>query len=304
MKILELIKNCKRALLIGIGGGGDIIGTIPTRNFLKKLGIETILGGITWERKDFDPKPGPRKVEEIIDKEHIYGCIMFANEKTRTYYGTKFTESIVSEILKEKVLLIDINDGSKSITDSLKYFIEKYKIDVIFGIDVGGDVLAFGDEKGIKSPLADNIMLCVLKNLKNSILGVIGIGNDGELKFYEIIRNISKIIGEGGFLGCIGIDYEDIELMEKIANKTITEASRLIIEAAKGKHGLFKIRNNTRNVFLTPFSTLTFYFEPKIVFKNNKIAKLVENKTLKEADEILRKNNYYTELYFEEKFQE
>ncbi len=304
MKILDLIKNKKRALLIGIGGGGDIIGTIPTRNFLKRFGIETILAGITWERKDLDPKPGPRRIDEIIDKEHIYKCIAFATKDTRTYYNTRFTESIVSEILNEKVLLIDINNGSEDVTESLKYFIEKYKIDLVIGIDVGGDVLAFGDEKGIRSPLSDNIMLCVLKNIENSILGVIGIGNDGELKFYEIIRNVSKIISDGGFLGCIGIDYEDVKLMKKIADRTITEASRLVIEAAMGKFGAYKIRGNTRNVFLTPFSVITFFFDPNVVYKYNKIARMIDGKTLKEADEILRKNNYFTELYFEEMFAE
>ncbi len=304
MKIFDIIRDKKKALLIGIGGGGDIIGTIPTRNFLKRFGIDTILAGLTWERKSLDPKPGPRRISEIVNAERIGDCLAFASKDTKTYYNVRFTESVVAEIFNEKILLIDINEGSKKVSSELNKFIRENNIDIVFGIDVGGDVLALGDEKGIRSPLADSIMLCVLKNLDNSILGVIGLGNDGELRFYEIIRNLAQIIKDRGFLGCIGIDYEDIKIMDKIAGKTITEASKLVIDAARGVFGAFKIRNKTRNVFLTPFSLITFYFDPKIVFCHSKIAKLVENKTLKEADHLLRKNGYYTELYFEESYNE
>ncbi|TDI91579.1 MAG: DUF1152 domain-containing protein, partial [Candidatus Dadabacteria bacterium] len=46
----EIIKSSNKALLIGIGGGGDIVGTIPTADLLGLFGVECIFGGLSWER--------------------------------------------------------------------------------------------------------------------------------------------------------------------------------------------------------------------------------------------------------------
>ena len=40
--MLKSFSNYKKALLIGIGGGADIIGTIPTKLFLESYGIKCI----------------------------------------------------------------------------------------------------------------------------------------------------------------------------------------------------------------------------------------------------------------------
>jgi len=67
----ELIVQTSRALVIGIGGGGDVIGAIPTRSYLEFLGVETVLGGLTWERKVSDPQPGPRGIKELEGVEQL-----------------------------------------------------------------------------------------------------------------------------------------------------------------------------------------------------------------------------------------
>ena len=88
----------KKALLIGIGGGADIVGTIPTKILLESYGIKSILGGIPWERYSIDPYPGPRPFSQIINKqklmivyvglikkrEHMMDCIL-VNQKFRIF---------------------------------------------------------------------------------------------------------------------------------------------------------------------------------------------------------------------------
>ncbi len=301
--IEEVFARHKKALVIGIGGGGDVIGCIPTANFLEFLGLEVMLGGLTWERKVVDPKPGPRRIDEILNAEVINESCALANEKTRTVYGTIFTESIVAKHLKRKVLLFDINKGAYAYHDFID-FVKKFGFDIVVGIDVGGDSLAFGNEKGIKSPLADSIMLTILKKSKNeiySVLGVIGYGSDGELTLEELNKNIAVISKEKGYLGARGLGKKDFEIMEKLVEESATEASKLVVSAFKGKIGDFTIRGNTRKVKLTPCSMITFYFDPDVVFKHSRTANLVkETKSLKEADSILRREGYLTELYFEE----
>ncbi len=301
--IEEFFAKHKKALVIGIGGGGDVIGCIPTANLLEFLGLDVVLGGLTWERKVVDPKPGPRRIDEIVNAEVINESCALADEKTRTEYGTIFTESIVAKHLKKKVLLFDINKGADAYSDFIDC-VKRLGFDLIVGVDVGGDSLAFGHEKGIKSPLADSIMLYILKRAKenvDTVLGVIGYGSDGELTLEELNRNIAEITRENGYLGARGIGRKDFEIMEKLVEESATEASKLVVSAFKGEIGNFKIRSNTRDVRLTPCSMITFYFDPEVVFKHSRTANLIkETKSLKEADAILRKNGYFTELYFEE----
>ena len=302
MSFEEIAAKTRRALVIGIGGGGDIIGCIPTARYLSFLGIEVMLGGLTWERNVVDPKPGPRRIEELENCSKLCEGVALASPRTKTKYGTPFTESVASEVLGEEVLLLDINGGTLGTAEALRCAVDKLDIGMVVGIDVGGDSLAKGDEQGVRSPLADGIMLSALAKLPvPSILGVIGYGSDGELTLEELNRNVATLIGKGAFLGARGATKQDLEIMEKIASATATEASRLVIEAGKGKYGAYKIRKESRSVYLTPCALVTFYFSSGQVFEFSRIARLIAHtRSLREADRILRNHGYLTELYFEE----
>lgn len=299
----RIFSRAERVLVLGIGGGGDVIGGIPTASFARALGCEALLGGITWERKVADPKPGPRRIEELEGVERINEFCALAEPRARIKGGCVLTEGAVAEILGERVFLLDINGGCVNTLRAIEDAMEKLGIDMIVGIDVGGDSLARGNEKGVSSPLADSIMLAVLNRIPGAVLGMIGYGSDGELTQEELHTNIAKIIERGGYLGARGASPEELELMRRCAEATPTEASKLVVEAGRGRHGYVRIRQESREVYLTPCSLVTFYFRASDVFKISKIARLVENTlSLREADSILRSRGYKTELFFEEEF--
>ena len=60
----DLIRDSKHALVIGVGGGGDVAGALATARFLEFCGLRFTLGGLSWERNVYDPVPGPRKLSE------------------------------------------------------------------------------------------------------------------------------------------------------------------------------------------------------------------------------------------------
>ena len=72
-------------------------------------------------------------------------------------------------------MLINILNSPKSIANDLLLFSQKNKIDLIVGIDVGGDILATGNEPGLASPLADSIMLAALSRISTKIQTLIGV---------------------------------------------------------------------------------------------------------------------------------
>ena len=85
MDLIKLIKEKKpkKALVFGMGGGGDIIATIPTASLLKEFGYEVLHGSIVWDRYIVDPKPGPRAIEELENCEVVNETIAIANPETR-----------------------------------------------------------------------------------------------------------------------------------------------------------------------------------------------------------------------------
>jgi hypothetical protein len=58
----SLIRESSCALVLGVGGGGDIVGALATARFLEFCGLRFFLGGLPWERFVYDPVPGPRQL--------------------------------------------------------------------------------------------------------------------------------------------------------------------------------------------------------------------------------------------------
>jgi hypothetical protein len=300
----NIIKKSKRAIIIGIGGGGDIVGTIPTSKLLEMFGIDCILGGLPWERSVFDPVPGPRVFSEIKKLRPLNDTVWFANKDTVTATGVRFAETEMAEIYEKEMLLVDITKGVTGVVNGLNKAMSELNADLLIGIDVGGDSIGFGDEKGLASPLADAIMTASLSELSrkyHTLLGIFGYGSDGELTPDELERSFSLISREGGFLGAWGITPEILSEMEMVISKIPTEASRIPVECAKGERGEKYIRRETRKVYLSTASTVTFYLSPVVVVeKVSKPARLVlGSKSLDEANEALHSIGLFTELDLE-----
>lgn len=107
----DLLCSSTRALVIGVGGGGDVVGALATARFLEFVGLEFFLGGLSWERSVFDPIPGPRSLAEVQEVRAIHPYAWFANSKSRTATGVLFAESRMAGIYDREVLLVDINGG-------------------------------------------------------------------------------------------------------------------------------------------------------------------------------------------------
>jgi len=91
MQSLEtLIRASSRALVIGVGGGGDVVGALATARFLEFCGLEFILGGLSWERNVYDPIPGPRKLSETRNVRVLHPCAWMANADSQTDTGVYF----------------------------------------------------------------------------------------------------------------------------------------------------------------------------------------------------------------------
>lgn len=302
--LIQIISNSKRAILIGIGGGGDIVGTIPTADLLGMFGILCEFGGLSWERSVIDPMPGPRKFDEVRNARKLNDAVWFANKDTVTSTGVRFAESGVVEVLGRETLLIDINPGPRAVAEGILHAAEVLDADLIIGIDVGGDLLAFGNEPGLMSPLADSIMtaaFAVLERRIPTVMGLFGYGSDGELTHEELERSMSILAREGGLLGSWGITREALSLLEKLIEVVPTEASRAPALYAKGEFSGASIRSGRRQVSLSMSSTVTYYFTADVLYEKLSVLSRAVSLagSLKEANECLHALGIYTEYDIE-----
>jgi len=301
----DLVRASSRALVIGVGGGGDVVGALAAARFLEFLGLTFTLGGLSWERIVYDPTPGPRKLSETRNVRPIHPFAWMANRESQTATGVFFAESRMAAALDREVLLVDINGGVKGVVDALETALKQLDADLLVGIDVGGDSLAQGHEPGLRSPLADSIMLAAFAELEQrglrAVWGVFGYGSDGELTTDEIEAALSKLAADGGLLGAWGLTPKIAAELDEVVKTVPTEASAIPLECFRGAWGQGTIRNEQRGVKLTPLTSLTFFVSATKLYAtlSRPAQALKDSASLEEANDALHGLGIRTELDFE-----
>ncbi len=301
----DLLRASAHALVIGVGGGGDVVGALATARFLEFLGLQFTLGGLSWERSVYDPVPGPRKLTEVRNVAALHPFAWMANRDSQTSTGVLFAESRMAAAIGRDVLLVDINGGVRGVVDGLEPAIAQLKIDLLVGIDVGGDSLAQGHEPGLRSPLADSIMLAAFAELerrgRRTVWGVFGYGSDGELTVDEIEAALARIGGAAGWLGSWSLTPKIAAELEEIVKSVPTEASAIPLQCFRGASGTKRIRDGRRSLKLTPLTALTFFLSTGKLYETlSRPAQAVrQSSSLDEANEALHAIDIRTELDFE-----
>jgi hypothetical protein len=300
-----MLRSARKALVLGIGGGGDIAGALATTRLCQQLGTEVVMGGVAWERLPIDPHPGPRPLGEIVNARPLAEHVVLAGPETRTAEGTTFAEAHMARFLGQGTLLIDILDGPEAVAASLARAAEQVGADLVIGVDVGGDVLGNGTEPGLASPLCDAVILAAIARLTRrgfqTLGGVFGPCCDGELTIEEILDRVAALAAVGGLVGVWGITPEMARELEEVVKLIPTEASAQAIRCARGEIGVTTIRRGRRQVVLSPIGALTFYFDPLKAVESVAVlaGAVMDARSLEQANDLLHELGVATELDFE-----
>jgi hypothetical protein len=278
------------------------VGAVALAEVARDLGIESVVGGLTWERRVVDPLPGPRTLEEIRGARILNAAVALAGPDTVTNGGARFAEARVAELTGEDVVLVDPNPGPAAVGEGLSAAARELGCDHIVLLDVGGDVLAHGDEPGLGSPLADAVLLAAAPSIDLPVTGALwGAGCDGELTVDEVMERLGEVWAAGGSRGALGLTSEQAERMAAVVAQVPTEASAMALRSARGHHGHTTIREGRRTVQLTPIAGLMFLFEPDAALRSAaRLADAVRSAgSLREANAILTRLGVHTELDYE-----
>jgi hypothetical protein len=263
--------DAESVLCLGIGGGGDVVGALAAAQLASAAGLQVRVGGLTWERRPIDPLPGPRRLDELDRARTLNGVVALAGPDTRGPGGFLFAESRVAALLGEPTVLVDPLPGPAAIASGLADAARQLRCGAVVLLDVGGDVLAHGDEPGLASPLCDAVMLAAAARVAESgraTLGAIfGPGCDGELTLRELGDRLADLGRAGGLAGARGITPPVADRLEQATRHVVTEASAQALRAFRGAIGVTAIRGGRRKLDLTPAGALTVYFDISVAYQ-------------------------------------
>ena len=197
--------------MLGIGGGGDAVGSIAVARAFEARGRERFSvasrgSGSSWTRiRALAGSPrssahGRSMALPIVDP--AVGAT--------TPEGVHFCESHLATHLGEPTVLIDVTAGAAGAARGISAACADLGCDLVLLVDIGGDAIADGSEPGLASPLCDAVMIaagaaCGLPCL----LGVLGAGCDGELEPAEVLARVSDLSRVGAWLDTLESSADD-----------------------------------------------------------------------------------------------
>jgi hypothetical protein len=279
---------------VGIGGGGDVVGALAAAELLG----DAVVGGLTWERRPVDPIPGPRRLDEVVGAEPVNEAVALCGPDTSGPGGFLFCESHVARATGQRTVLVDPNPGPRAVAAALDDAAAQLGCGRIVLLDVGGDVLAHGDEAGLASPLADAVLLACAAFLRTPCIGaVFGAGCDAELTPDEVRARLDEV----GTTAEDRLNAEQLERLQAVAAEVPTEASAMALRCAIGERGEVTIRQGRRKVLLTELGGVVAWFEPlRAMATAARLAAVVRDaRSLEEADALLESRGIRTELAYE-----
>ena len=185
-------------MYVAAGGGGDVLAAAmlhAARERTERL----VVASWAWDRLLVDPLPGPRGVDDFTGLRRIAAHVHAITAQTRPVPPAGSTLPRLAADLAVDLLLLDPYQGGRGLERQLLAAAEHYAPHTVTLVDVGGDVVARGDEASLKSPTADMLALAGVCALAERGLAaevaVLGPGLDGELPGEYVRERITRLGG-------------------------------------------------------------------------------------------------------------
>lgn len=285
--LIELGIAAKRALILGIGGGGDSVQAIPVARLLKQLGVEDVgIGGVAcqWWTPNGSPLvekwgsavmgPTLYSLDDLSPAERVQDQVSIIDGASKV--GKRAPcEAIIADILPaDYICIVGLEKGVAGLRDSLQMFVKERGIDLVIGVDIGSDTFTDGNEAApAKTAMVDFSVMSALMQLDvPTVYGVSGYGCDGEMQLEELDARVSKVMKAGGFIGAHGITQQDIVLMEQACEKYGDPVEPMSYKAARGEFGYHNVWTHGPHgtvVKVTPLGAVMMFFDPAIMAEFN-----------------------------------
>lgn len=246
-----------------------------------------------WDRLLIDPLPGPRGADNFTGLISTTSAVKVVPAEARPLAPAGSTLPRLAAELPHTFALIDPHHGVEGVTRQLEELLSYLSPTSIDLLDVGGDILARGDEPTLKSPLADALTLaaCCRVNAPVRLL-VAGPGLDGELPPDDFRPMLGGLVHT--------FTAADVSALGTVLDWHPSEATGMLAAAARGARGTCEIRDVGLPVPLTDESPTVHEVDLDDAVTRNQLARaLMTTETLDEAEAHSRDICGYSEIDYE-----
>jgi len=278
-------------LLVAAGGGGDAVAAAMIHAAEHGDDHPALILTYAWDRLLIDPRPGPRSATDFTGLESpAPGVLTFTPETRLVNPAGSSTLPRLSGQVAPTIALLDPYQGANGLTDQITAAIHHTGADAVEVIDVGGDVIAQGNEPGLRSPLADALTLAACANAHvPTTVTVAGPGLDGELPEPELLARLKA--------PAFTLTRDQTTAFLPIFEWHPSEATALLAAAARGTRGTCEVRDSGLPVSLTNASPAIYRLDLDDALAINLLARrLIATASLTEAEQITRDVCGFSEL--------
>lgn len=245
-----------------------------------------------------DPVPGPRGADGFTGLRPFRGhnsCVTEWSNATRTGYS--LLPRLVRGLGRE-LFLLDPHGGAVGLRAQLGELARALALDRVYLVDSGGDIVARGDERELRSPLADSLSLAASDGLDVPVEVLIaGPGLDGELRPDYVRQTVGEV---GGDVDWCALGPGDVRRHTALFAWHPSEVNGLLVAAARGFRGTVEIRDAPLFVTVDHRSAAVHRCSREGLLTRNHLAKaMLDSRSLAEAEESFYDQRDTSELDYQ-----
>jgi hypothetical protein len=283
-------------LLIAAGGGGDAIAAAILHRALDDTGGRAAIATHSWDRLLIDPLPGPRDPSSFAGLERVGELNYRVTAHTTPIPPAGSTLPRLAAEPDADLYLLDPRGGAEGLAHQVAELRDELRTTNVTIVDVGGDILAHGDEPTLRSPLADSLVLAATADLPRVHVLITGAGIDGELPEALVLERYDQLGAEL----VQRLSADDVEPFGHLFDWHPSEATGLLCAAAHGTRGTAEIRDQGFPVILSDHTPEVHELTARRVLDHNRVARhFLDTRSLADAETALRDAGRESEVDYE-----
>ncbi|MGM9443536.1 DUF1152 domain-containing protein [Streptomyces murinus] len=280
-------------LIVAAGGGGDAVAAAMLHAALYGDEDQAVILTYAWDRLLVDPVPGPRGANNFTGLEPLTGSVWSVPATAEPIAPAGSTLPRLAAALPHTFALLDPHHGAEGIARQMEELVDHLAPASIDLLDVGGDILAQGDEPTLKSPLADALTLAACCQVNAPIrLLVAGPGLDGEIPPADLRPLLGPVAHT--------FTSKDVEVISSVLEWHPSEATAMLAATARGVRGICEVRDAGLPVTLTDEGATVHEADlDDAVSRNNLARAIMTTAALDEAEAYSREICGFSEIDYE-----
>jgi hypothetical protein len=266
------LEDASRILVMGAGGGYDVVCALPVALALRARGHTVHLASYSaMELAELDNTESPM--------ENLYAVTRHSGVPENTYSPEGHLARWWHQVLEDDVTVWTYSKvGVRPLSKILAHLTVELSLNVVVVVDAGVDALFEGSEHELGTPTVDAISLCAVRNLPNiqRYLAFTAFGTEGKdhkVRHADALLRISQQIALGGMLGVCallpgqeeGRHFSDaVDFIHAASDPEWHSNMAGSVQAAmKGKYGYQTLNVRTREspIWVSPLTLLYWFFQ-------------------------------------------